>query len=349
PLIAEIKTLGRNLEILFTTFSDTGKKEAQSLSSYVRILPLDNFLFYWFALRGLKPRVLIISETEIWPALLWYCKAKDIPVIVINGALSERFIKRYKFFKWFLKDPLSVPKCFCTANEGTAKRLQELGVLRDKIKITGNTKYDLIQSRVNGTENSSSNSLFILLFASVHPPEFSFVIQVIEELRKTKCNLSFIIAPRHPEKVKILTEMLQQRGLSYNLLSSGSSLVVVGEILVIDVLGQLMNFYSMSSLIFVGGTLFPLGGHNLLEPASFKKPVCFGNYTFKVKEEAKELVSCGGGWEVTEAEELAKLVHKLCCNRELSKQAGEKAFEVLTRFQGATSRSLEVIQQVINL
>lgn len=334
------------LPVLVTTLTKAGQRAAQKIDVFdcVLLAPVD---FYFSVKRFLKfytPKILIIVEADLWPNMIYASEREGVKVGIINGRLSQRSAKRYKLLKPLIN--LLIPKIsfICAQNKEIAKRYLSLGADKKQIFTCGNIKYDALTENPNRLAEVQEliNKLSwqgskIVVCGSTHNLEEEIIISAAKKLE----NVKFIIAPRHLERVNQIKQNLEKTKLKFTFLSSGK-FPEDTQILIADTMGLLGALYKAGTVAFVGGSLIKKGGHNFLEPAILKKPVFFGKYYYNTPDVAAKLLESGGGILVNKANFIKEL-NKYLQNNELLNKSASAAFETAKSFQGATEKSLEVI------
>jgi len=362
PLLRRIKREFPNLEILLTILTLTGKETAKTHipeANHVLFLPIDHPLIIRRAIRRMAPNLLLIAETELWPNLLRSCGKKKIPVILFNGRISKKSFRRYLFLKFFFKECLKYLSLFLMQTEEDRNRIIEIGAPSDKARVSGNLKFD--QTSSNFTEKGiaeMARSLGlqgkedILIAGSTHSGEEEILLSLLKDLRKTYPQLILILAPRHLERLEEVEKILEKESLSWKRRTSLSvdqeqyheKMKQLPEVILLDTMGELMGFYSLGTLVFVGGSLVPVGGHNPLEPLFFKKCVLFGPHMFNFLEISRLLIEAGGAIQVRGREDLAFQLKRLLSDERARKETGEKGYQFLQKHRGATERMFQEIR-----
>lgn len=300
--------------------------------------------------------MLLIAETEIWPNLLRSCGKKGIPIILFNGRISPKSYRRYLLFKFFFKECLRYISLFLMQTDEDRARVIEIGGESQNAKTVGNLKFDQTlppYAQETLTEMSKALRLQgeekILIAGSTHSGEEEILVGLYKELKKTYSDLILILAPRHLDRLEEVEKILGKEALSWlrkTSLPTDDRRSDPGhpEVILLDTMGELMSIYSLGTLVFVGGSLVAVGGHNPLEPLFFRKCVLFGPYMFHFSEIASRLIEAGGAIQVSTKEELFSQLKRLLSDEEARKDFGEKGYQFLKRHQGATERMLEEIR-----
>lgn len=345
--------------ILVSTTTEAGYRIAKKSFSQIPTVffPFDFPLIIKNFIYSVRPKIFIAIESEIWPNLLRILKKKKIPAVLVNGRLSERSYSNYRRLGGFNRRLFSQLTCLGMRTSTESERIIHLGAKRERVFVTGNLKYDAafsLRERIEPEQIRETLKILqqaqdvnkdspVIVFGSLHPEEEEGIIQHCAQLR----NLApLIFAPRHPERSNLPT-FLKRKDLKYILWSKYKKSTEGWDrekIVILDTMGELPLFYRLATLVFVGGSLIPWGGHNILEPAAFKKPVLFGPYMGNFLEEAAALKASGGAIEVKDAEGLSSAFSELLANPKDTKSMGEACFQVVKQHLGATEKSLELIK-----
>jgi len=360
-LIKELGNLYFNKKILITTITSTGRKLAESLKQEnknieVVLLPFDlSFLIANF-IRFINPKILILVETELWPNMLYQIKKKNIAVVVINARISDRSFRRYSIFKWLFKYFNWCIDYFCAQSDTDKNRLLSLDISKEKIKVTGNMKFDSIEelkpeeilmvSSLKEKLSIREDELF-LVAGSTHKPEEEYLLDAFICLKKKFISLRLLIAPRHLERLSQIERLISNRGLKSQRLTQIRK-VAKDEILLLDTIGQLHLIYTLATVVFVGGSLAKVGGHNFLEAACFKKPILVGPYMYNFKEIADYFISNGGIIQLDSKDKLAETLDSLLSSSIKRTELANRANSLLLAKQKATLRNLEIISKYIS-
>jgi len=363
PLLKKIKEEFPHSKIVLTTITSTGNEAAKTRvpeADRVFFLPIDHPLIIRRAIEKIQPSILLIAETELWPNLLRSCGKKGIPVILFNGRISQRSFRRYFRFKFFFKECLKYISLFLMQTDEDRKRICEIGGESQKTRTVGNLKFDQTfppftrealtriakMLGLHGTEK-------ILIAGSTHSGEEEILVSLYKELKEMTPPLVLILAPRHLERLEEVEGILKKESISWvrkTALSpgAGQSDQKHPEVILLDTMGELMGIYSLGTLVFVGGSLVPIGGHNPLEPLFFKKCVLFGPHMFNFLEISTRLIEDGGAIQVSGKEDLFSQLKRLLFDEVAQKEVGEKGHQFLQKHQGATERMFEEIRPFLD-
>jgi 3-deoxy-D-manno-octulosonic-acid transferase len=364
PLLKRIKEEFPECPIVLTTMTRTGNERAKTIpeADLVFFLPIDHPLVIRRALRKIDPGLLLIAETELWPNLLRSCGTKGIPIVLFNGRISEKSFRRYLFFKFFFKDCLKYISLFLMQTEEDRNRIIEIGATMDKTRVVGNLKFDQPFPSFNEesmAEMAKSLNLrgeeTLLIAGSTHSGEEEILLSLLKDLRKIDPHLVLILAPRHLERLEEVERILKRESISWTRKTSLSTdqdrpdgeRKELPEVILLDTMGELMNLYSLGTLVFIGGTLVPVGGHNPIEPLFFKKCVLFGPHMFHFLEISHHLIEAGGAIQVRGKEDLAFQLKRLLSDERARKEVGEKGYQFLQKHRGATEKMFEEIRPLL--
>lgn len=285
---------------------------------------------------------LLIVETEIWPNLVWQAKKHNIPVIIINGRISDKTYNKYLFFSFFLKTVFSDIRLVLAQSEEHAKRFNALGMDSTKVINTGNIKYYRELDIVNDNKHKEN----IITFGSIKEKEVDIVFQVIDILKKRFSRFRFFIVPRELNLADMIENGLANRlnTMRYSVYRKSSvEAVQTVEAVVVDTVGDLLDVYKKSMVAFVGGSLAPYGGQNVLEPLFFGTPVLFGPYMENFRDIAGTILENGAGIMVDNAEELSEKISLLIENDELRERMGEQGRRIIETQKKVMERAVGII------
>lgn len=335
--------------ILFSTFTETGQAMARKLAvadSYI-FLPLDHAWIVRRSLRKIQPCLLIILETELWPNLLRAANRRGLPTVVLSGRLSERSMRRYLRLRGFFSQVLSYVTAFGMQGRDDVQRVIALGAPSARVFLSGNLKHAAAAPRLPNQPREDSGSLF-LVAGSSHRGEEALLLSTFKFLKQNFPQIRLVLAPRHPQRFAEVEELLRQTGLSFDKKSAGNGKTHFdNEIMLLDTIGDLPDFYAIGDVAFVGGSLVDGGGHNLLEPARFGKPVLFGPHMNNFRELAEEMKRRGAGIEVQDETELRRELAALLANPERRRQVGARAAELAADDRGVLPASMALAERYL--
>lgn len=343
-LIAGLIKAGESRPIALSTFTPTGYALAleEKLPNVFR-LPLDFPIWLNPVFARLQPSKLVLIEAELWPSLLRQCKRRNIPVIQVNGRVSEKSVQNYGKFPAFLLWMTEAIEKFSMRSQTDADRLLKLGVAPEKIQVTGNIKFDVTSISTEFQPEWKADSQ-VLVFGSTRPGEEGPIMEALVKLQKEFPNLVGVIAPRHMERCREVEDLIREFEVDYALLSKQDDLKNCA-VLLVDSLGKLNAFYQTATIAYVGGGFNPrFGGQNILEPAALGKPVLFGKFMNNFEEEAKLLTQSKGGLQLQNIEELYDILKRLLMNPDERQRLGQSAEKTVQANSGALQRNIELIQ-----
>jgi len=359
PLLNKIKKEFPDSKIVLTTMTSTGNETAKTSlpeADQVLFVPIDHPLFIRRAIEKIQPNVLLIAETELWPNLLRSCGKKGIPIVLFNGRISQKSFRRYLLFKFFFKKYLKYISLFLMQTEEDRMRIIDIGGESQKTIAVGNLKFDqtfpsFTQEAVGELAKALglNGRKKIFIAGSTHPGEEEILVGLYKELKKMDLHLVLILAPRHLQRLEEVEKILKKESISWlrkTSLSTGAGRPDQErpDVILLDTMGELMGLYSLGTLVFVGGSLVPVGGHNPLEPLFFKKCVLFGPHMFNFLEISSRLTETGGAIQVSGKEELLSQLKRLLFDEGARKEVGEKGYQFLQRHQGVRERMFEEIR-----
>lgn len=357
-LIEKLRIAYPDRRFVISTVTPTGNKIAKTIAKeadFVAYLPLDLGFIVKSVVDRINPLLFVAMETEIWPNLISYLYKKNIPVVIVNARISDRSFKGYLSIKLLLRPILDKINLFCVQTQTDAERLARLGVLRDRIQITGNMKFDnLAQGRDSADYRLKlglkDDEKFIVA-GSTHDGEEEIILDVYKDLLADFPTLKLLIAPRHPERTNQIEKIVIKNGFNSLRVSQLNSKLPTPNsqpIFILDTVGQLLDFYRIADIVFVGGSLIRKGGHNILEPAALGKPVVFGPHMFNFRDIASLFLENRAGILVRDKEGLKVNIRGLLNNPERIGELSRNARSLILQNQGATVRNLEYIKTILS-
>jgi 3-deoxy-D-manno-octulosonic-acid transferase len=307
------------------------------------------------------PRLLLLAETELWPNLLLYCRRKGIPVVLFNGRISDRSFPRYRLLKCFFERYVKSISLFLMQTEKDRQRVGEIGAPPERIKVTGNIKFDQpspsfrpkdLDELTHALGLRGNETVFIA--GSTHSGEDEILLSLFKDLEPAHSRLVLILAPRHLDRLGDVERILQRENIPWTRRSSLPGSLPAPDsgkkpyVILLDTMGELMKIYRLGTLVFIGGSLVPVGGHNPLEPLFFKKCVLFGPHMFNFLEISRLLTEREGAIQVQGKEDLVLQVKRLLDDEGARNKAGEKGYQILQENQGATERIFDEIKPYLH-
>ena len=351
PLVEAIHRRWPELGIVVSTITPTGARiMADRLAGTAahRYFPLDLPGPVRRALEAARPRFFIAIETELWPNFLRALARRRIPSMIANGRISDRSFRRYLRVRWLMRRVLADVSVFAMQSEEDARRIVALGAPPSRVVVTGNLKSDLVPEAEPADAAwrerlglGATDRLWIA--GSTHRGEEAIVLDVFLRARARCPRLSLLVAPRHPERAAEVEDLIRERGLTPARRSRLPDGRAPGAVVILDTVGELAALYGLAEVVFVGGSLVPIGGHNLLEPAMQGKPVLYGPHTSNFREGAERLQRSGGGIVVKDGLELERELSLLLEDHELARRTGDAARAAFAGRAGAVHATLELI------
>ncbi|MFQ5735639.1 MAG: 3-deoxy-D-manno-octulosonic acid transferase [Thermodesulfobacteriota bacterium] len=362
PILRRLKKKRPEVKVVFSTVTKTGQataaEDGRGLIDALIYFPLDLSWAVRRVVRAVGPAAFVVVEKEVWPNCIMTLRKRGVPVIVVNGTISDRSFRRFKKLGFFFRDVFGAVSFFGARTESDRRKAMGVGVRPECAVTTGNIKFDLTPpstdpGRIEGLKKSLGlkDGSTVIVAGSTHAGEEEAVLKAFVDLRDAFSGLKLVIAPRHPERFSEVETLIRKTGLAYlrrtKVKDGGGKGGGAPDVLLLDTVGELMMVYSFSTIAVVGGSIVPgIGGHNLLEPAYYGKPVVYGAHLTTYREMADMLEEAGGGVRVGDGG-LYCALKKLLDDRELREQTGERARGVVESNRGAADRSVEVIERYL--
>jgi 3-deoxy-D-manno-octulosonic-acid transferase len=324
----------------------------------VFLAPLDLPWIVKRAVKRIKPSLLLVVETELWPNLLKGAKRAGIPVILFNGRISQRSYRFYLPLRFFFRGVLANFDALCLKSGADRKRMVSLGAAPKAIHITGDIKFHQVAKPSKGAGERLRKELQLpehplcLIAGSTHEGEEALILQVFKELRIDFPRLILILAPRHLQRISRVEKILgsqRVRWVKRTMIDKKRrpepEVALWPEVILLDTVGELAALYGLGTAIFVGGSFSRIGGHNILEVLAHGKGVIFGPHMENFMDIARLVVEKRAGIQVRTPEELAEAVRRLIVNPALSKEMGEKGLALLREHQGALEKTVKIVKK----
>jgi 3-deoxy-D-manno-octulosonic-acid transferase len=352
-LVSDLRALYPARNVFVSTTTATGQQLARQRfgEDSVFYMPLD----FSFALRpyfdALRPGLLVLAETEFWPNLLHHATIRWIKVAVVNARISDRSFPRYLRFRWFFSRVLSGVSLFLSQTKLDAERLVEIGAPEHRVHVSGNLKFDIRPATesplVRDLRNALPEGSPVIVCGSTTEGEEELVLAAFEQVQRELPGAILILAPRHPERFNKVAELISARYLKFARRSAWTATTPLSPgVFLLDSVGELASVYSLADVAFVGGSLVPLGGHNILEPAQFGVPVVTGPHTFNFREIVNIFMS-GGGLAVVNTEQLGNEIIRLLRDPSARQQLGATAKQLFLENTGATENILAALRVLL--
>ncbi len=360
-VVERVKKQAPEISIVVSSFTETGVARAEKVlgdSCKIIAYPLDLPRAVERCVSVLKPRVYACVETELWPNLIACVKEHGARSLLLNARISPRSFRIYRKIRAFIAPVLKQFDQICAISPIHARRLENLGADKSRLEITGNAKYELLLDRpdlekagILRRRLGIPGNMKVVVFGSLRGREHQMIMPVMKRLCKDRRDIFMVVAPRHMGKIGDIERVAGVNGLKCQLLSK---ILEEGDrpdpydtdILLVDRMGYLFDLYGLSTCAFVGGSLVPFGGQNVMEPAAWRKPVVFGPYMFNFEEAASQLLEEGGGMEVKDANGLFSVLNELLRDRDRCSKKGELARKSLEGLadSAATTQAERILQ-----
>lgn len=354
PLVEAL--LEKSFKVMVTTMTPTGSQRVvQNFGSRVshQYLPYDLPGPLNRFLKQINPRVGVIMETELWPNLIVYAQQRNIPLLLANARISDKAFRQYRRMKFFFKPILNRFTLIMAQSQQDSAYFLTLGADEAKVKVFGNMKFDLqpVSSKLSiavQLKHHWGEARIVLIAASTHEDEEAQLLQILKQLKTEIPEILLLIAPRHPQRFQLVSELCRNAGFETAMRSNPGSVNPQSDVVILDSLGELLGFYQISDYAFVGGSLVPIGGHNVLEPIAMQVPVFTGRYTHHSKSIIRDLEAADAIKIVDSAHELAQALLQMNHNEiERSKQV-TNATRVLESNQGSMLRHLKQVEAFLS-
>lgn len=385
-VVQELGKSFRNYEIVISTTTDTGQARAKAIfgsEHKVIYFPFDFSCVMKRAFRNINPAICLLMELEVWPNFVFTAKQLNVPVIIVNGRISDRSFSRYIKIQSLIKRVFSKIELALAQTQEYAERFKIIGVPENKVVVTGSLKYDTAQiaEKVEGSDvlaeqlkqvgwavptNSNDgvhSTPCIWVAGATGPGEEEIILDVYKQLTQTEKNILLVIVPRKPERFDEVAQMITNAGfecLRYSNIkeeyrtqntehSTNSSIVPhpSSVVLIGDTMGDLRKFYSLSSIIFVGRSLVPMGGSDMMEAAALGKCTMFGPHAFNFRQTVDDLLKNNGAILVNDKNELLEEMQKCLSDPGYAKKIAKSGQQVIKNNQGATQKTIEQIKNIL--
>jgi 3-deoxy-D-manno-octulosonic-acid transferase len=368
-LVQQIKRTHPNLSLVVSTTTKTGQNQARetlgTLADLVFYFPFDWRWTVRRALRHIRPKVVLIIETEIWFNFFREAYKSGARVCIVNGRLSEKSFKRYRKIKKIMKRVLGYLELALMQDNADATRLMSLGIRGSKVKVTGNVKFDQEPSASEDAITAELRDRFgisteapLVIAASTHDPEEKWVLEAFKDVWKNAGERlpRLLIAPRHPERFSQVADVIDRSGFSYARRSELPSIDdKTAEVILLDTIGELRAAYPLAEVVFVGGSLVPHGGQSIYEPAAAGTAVVVGPHTHNFAAATKEFTAHGALRQLDQVpekdlvKELAGELHELLQNADKRKKMGRSATNVMQSNRGAVDRTMDYLEPLLTV
>ncbi|UCF87218.1 MAG: 3-deoxy-D-manno-octulosonic acid transferase [Nitrospiraceae bacterium] len=352
PFLKALNKEFPGVHISLSTTTYTGQKIAHDKfpeADRIMYMPWDTGSCIKKTVNEMQPKLFITIETELWPVLFRKLKQAGSRTVILNGRLSQQSFKGYRLVKPFMKKILSNVYFFYMQGKGDVERIIALGANPEKVGLMGNFKYDITFQLTGDTEEWLNRIKGeILVAGSTHKGEEEIILDAFRDIRKKRQDLQLILAPRHPERFKEVEELIHKWGFH----SINRSTIhqepgfITHDIILLDTIGELSQVYARADIAFVGGSLQSLGGHNILEPAYWGKPILFGPHMDNFPM-ASDFIKEGAGIEIRGAEEMAAAIEDILGDVKKGERIGQKAKKIVEENMGAVEKALQLVRSIL--
>jgi 3-deoxy-D-manno-octulosonic-acid transferase len=355
PLLRLLQTRHPGLKLLITTTTPTGSARVQAVfggkAEHV-YLPYDMPFVIGRFLTAFKPRLAVIMETEIWPNLYAACGRQQIPLFLINARLSEKSARGYRKIPSLIRPTLEHVSLIAAQTADDAERFVQIGAKPDSVRVMGNMKFDIEiaeETLAQGRRLKASvfGDRFVWILASTHKNEEAPFLNLYPEIKVEIPDLLLVIVPRHPERFSEVKNLCEERGLKAVMRTSESPCTAETDVYIADTMGELKMLYAAADVAFIGGSLVPVGGHNLLEAAAAGVPVMLGPYMANFKEIAGGVLAHQAALQCRSPEEIIGTILSLYADPEQRTELADRARVFLNENRGAIAAIAELIEAAI--
>jgi 3-deoxy-D-manno-octulosonic-acid transferase len=340
--------------IVISSTTDTGYMRARALFAkehHVTYMPLDISFCIRQAFDRIRPSLCLLMELEVWPHMAAEAYKRSIPIVVINGRISDRSYRRYLAARPFLRGTFSRLTLALVQTDQYAQRFISLGCSPEKVAVTGLLKFDTAQldQQVEGARELACqlglDGARVWVAGGTGDGEEAQVLEAYRYLKEDTrlAGLRLVIVPRKPERFDAVADLISAKGLPlarYSLIKQGKTCPAPGAVILGDTIGDLRRFYSLAAVIFVGRSLVPMGGSDMIEAAAFGRPTIFGPHIENFRQPAQLLLAADGAIQVKDARGLADAVARCLLDEHLAKSIGQRARQTIRDQQGATNRTI---------
>jgi 3-deoxy-D-manno-octulosonic-acid transferase len=353
-LIAELQKANPGTQVYLSTTTATGQRLARERYGEDRVffMPLDFGFAVRAYLNAVRPRLLILAETEFWPNLLHRAKQHGAAVAIVNARISDRSLPRYRRFRWFFRRILGDVDLFLAQTEADAERLQAIGAPAERVHVSGNLKFDIRAAAgsalAEDLRRARGSDRHVIVCGSTTEGEEEQLLEAFQQILQQLPSATMILAPRHPERFERVAGLVGASGIPLVRRSTWSSSErLSGRVLLLDSVGELAGLYALADVAFVGGSLLPgVGGHNILEPAQYAVPILVGPNTFNFREIVRLFERSGAITTVTTGN-LPGMLLQLLGDTNERQRLGQRARELFLQNTGATARTLAALQPLL--
>jgi 3-deoxy-D-manno-octulosonic-acid transferase len=355
PLVRALARRFPDVPLLITTVTPTGAARVESIfgaSVHHCYIPFETPSAVKNFFDAVQPKIALIMETEIWPNLYHECGARQIPLVLVSARISPKSVKSYRKLLPLFRETLSHGIVIAAQSEADAERFRSLGARPERTRVTGNIKFDIelpgdLVERGREFRSRYFGARPVWIAASTHHKEEEQVIEAHRKVLEQVPDALLILVPRHPERFESVRQLLERHDVDYASRTSATKVDANSSVFLGDTMGEVPLFYAASDVAFVGGTLVPVGGHNLLEPAALALPVITGLHLFNTQDIADMFVNIGALTRVADLDQLAVAVARLLQDEATAHRLGKLGRDVVQRNRGALDRLLSLLEPLI--
>lgn len=361
PLVKEIRKAFPDVPIIVSAVTTGGYAMAKQIvpeANAVIFFPLDLPFVTGMVVERIRPRIFMPVETELWPNFLRDINRRGIPVMMVNGRISDNSVKTYKYLYSILTDMLNSVGRFCMQSSLDAEYIKRLGADPEKIVVTGNTKFDQTYAEVTLEDKNVflqqlgiKDNGPIIVAGSTHPKEEKYLLQALKQIKEKFPNACLVIAPRKTNRIGEIKSLCKsfgfECGLRSELLEKQEDKREFYPVILIDTIGELGRIYAIGDVVYVGGSLIKHGGHNILEPAAHSKPIIVGPNMYNFKDSYALLSNYGACVTVYNEKDLSACLLKILSDDELRLKMGQASYDVIESNKGASVRSISYLKEIL--
>jgi len=362
-LVSRLADAHPELPIAVSTTTDTGRTFAEKSfpGRTIFYCPFDLSPAVNSTYRAIRPRCLVLVELELWPNLILSARKRNVPIMIVNGRITEKTFRRLSRVKCLVRPLLQSIHTIAVQNTDYAQRLIALGADPGRVAVTGNMKYDTVRTEIDSAHPAlqavkSLNAARMIAGGCTWEGEEEALLRVFTALKASNAGIGLTLAPKHAERLPAVRKLIEGAGygclplslLKMRLQKGENSRFAANEVILVDTFGELDAVYAAADVVFVGRSLTQHGGQNMLEPAALGKPVIFGPHTENFAEAAGLLLGAGAAVQVDSENELLLQIKRFVDDREASVRTGAKAREVVDTRKGATEKNLALLERLIS-
>jgi 3-deoxy-D-manno-octulosonic-acid transferase len=355
PLVDALMAAYPDSRVVLTHMTPTGRATGRQLFArhgerlVQAYLPYDTASMVRRFMKHFTPRICILMETEVWPNLIGVCAQRGVPVALVNARLSERSLRRAGRFGGLMTEAARAISLVAAQTEADAGRVRALGTTR--VAVTGSIKFDVVVPaaalQTGAALRARIGARPVLLCASTRDGEEALIFDAFKNMAQRPPGMLLLIVPRHPQRFDDVARLAQARGLALARRSEPGAVAPEAEVMLGDSMGEMFAYYAASDCAFIGGSLLPLGGQNLIEACALGKPVLIGEHTFNFALVSDEAVAAGAAQRVHDAGHMLQQAARLLQDNAARLEMGKRAAAFAARHRGATARTIELLKPLI--